>query len=67
MSLDPKVRAEKWARWASVPVCLAGGGVLVASANAQSDETGFAVGLAAAALGSLTHAVFTKWRPGKGH
>jgi DNA-binding transcriptional MocR family regulator len=65
-TLDPKVRARRVARAAATAVSLAAGGVLVASANTQSDETGFGVGLAAAALGYLTHVVITKW-PGKGH
>jgi DNA-binding transcriptional MocR family regulator len=65
-TLDPKVRAMRVARAAATPVSLAAGGVLVASANAQTDETGFGVGLAAAALGYLTHVVITKW-PGRGH
>ena len=66
-SLDPKVRAVRIARWAATPVSLAAGGVLVASSNAvHRVETGFAVGLAAAAMGYLTHVVMTRW-PGKAH
>jgi hypothetical protein len=64
-ALDPTVRAMRWARWAATPVALATGGVLVASTNNPSDESAFAAGLAAAALGYVTHWVTTKWHPGE--
>jgi hypothetical protein len=60
-SLDPKVRAMRMARWPATPISLAAGGVLVASASTQTDETNFVLGLAASALGCLTHMVITKW------
>jgi hypothetical protein len=63
-ALAPTVRAMRWARWAATPVALAAGGVLVASTNSPSDESAFAAGLAAAALGYVTHWVTTKWQPG---
>jgi hypothetical protein len=65
-SLDPKVRAMRMARWAATPVSLAAGGVLVASASTQTDENNFVVGLAASALGYLTHMAITRWS-GKEH
>jgi hypothetical protein len=61
-SLEPRERALRLARWTATPVALAAGGVLVASADVHSDGTGFAVGLAAAALGYLTHLVVGKGR-----
>jgi hypothetical protein len=61
-SLDPKVRAVRMARWAATPVSLVAGGALVASASTQTDETNFVVGVAASALGYLTHKVITTWR-----
>ena len=65
-SLDPKVRAMRMARWAATPVSLAAGGIFVASATPLNNEGGFVVGLAAAALGYLTHFAMTKW-PAKRH
>jgi hypothetical protein len=65
-SLDPRVRAMRWARWVATPVSLTAGGVLVASTNSSSDETSFAAGLGSAALGYVTHSVIAKWRRGKG-
>ena len=56
-----KLRDMRIARWAAAPLSLAAGGVLVASANPINDETGFAVGCAAAALGFATHVVINRW------
>jgi hypothetical protein len=63
-SLAPTVRALRIARWSATPISLAAGGVLVASANPINDESGFAVGFAAAAVGYITHLCLSKW-PGK--
>jgi hypothetical protein len=65
-SLSPKVRAMRWAGWAAAPASLVAGGVLVASTNLHSDERAFAAGLAAAALGYVTHWARSTWRPGRG-
>ena len=59
-SLGSRVRDARLVKWAAAPASLVAGGVLVASANPHNDETGFAVGFVAAALGFVANAVINK-------